>query len=369
MKVLNIDIDSLIKIKSIEDIDTGDIKSVNSTLKIPTGNFQNILLNFNFISPKIEDDMKIVASFGIEKDKNIDVVISNINVNNKDYQTACYIPPEIFLNPCKVTLGVYGFSLNENETLKKRFSLIPISEIVVKGSYNSDSKESITPSPTIFEVYFNKIDKAKSDFELWIAEKEEEINESILEKISYLRIFENHLITTSETSSIPINLEIQYNNFDIVQVKINGLDFIMGKDFAINDNKIIFTNPVKKGNTIYYSIKRYITTNPTDYEMLRGPEGYTPQPGVDYNTEEDKNEIKNWCKEYIDDNYSNPETDPTIPSYVKNITEDDISNWNNKLSSVPNEYITKTELNNVVGNINTILSTLTTPTVSGGAEE
>jgi len=162
MKVLNIDIDSLIKIKSIEDIDTGDIKSVNSTLKIPTGNFQNILLNFNFISPKIEDDMKIVASFGIEKDKNIDVVISNINVNNKDYQTAWYIPPEIFLNPCKVTLGVYGFSLNENETLKKRFSLIPISEIVVKGSYNSDSKESITPSPTIFEVYFNKIDKAKN---------------------------------------------------------------------------------------------------------------------------------------------------------------------------------------------------------------
>ena len=37
------------------------------------------------------------------------------------------------------------------------------------------------------------------------------------------------------------------------------------------------------------------------------------------------------------------EIDPTVPSHVKNITTTDISNWNNKLSSVPSTYKTKTE--------------------------
>ncbi len=303
MKIVNIEINNKINIKNIEDVDTGVIKSVNSTLKIPTGNYQNILLNFDFISPKVENDMKIVASFGTEKKKNIDVEIININVNDKNYPTACYIPAEVFLEPSKTILGVYGFILNEDETLKKRFSLIPISEIVVKGSYDPDAKESITPSPTIFEIYFNKIDKVKSDFELWVLEKENEINESIIEKISYLRKYENYLITTEETPSIPIELDIEYRDFDIVQVKINGLDFIMGKDFTVDNDGIYFVNPVEPGNTIYYSIKRYITTNPADYEMLRGPAGYTPKPGVDYNTEADKKEIQDYCKEYIDKNY------------------------------------------------------------------
>lgn len=54
------------------------------------------------------------------------------------------------------------------------------------------------------------------------------------------------------------------------------------------------------------------------------------------------------------------ETDPTVPNYVKSITQEDITNWNNKLSSIPSNYITDDELNDVVGDINTILSTLTT---------
>lgn len=54
------------------------------------------------------------------------------------------------------------------------------------------------------------------------------------------------------------------------------------------------------------------------------------------------------------------ETDPTVPNYVKDITQQDITNWNNKLSSVPSNYVTDEQLNQVLGNINNVLSTLTT---------
>lgn len=269
MKIINIEINDIINIKNIEDIDTGCVRNINSVLRIPTGNYKNVLLNFSFISPKIEDDMKIVASFGIDNKENIDVEITKVSINDKDYLTACYIPPEVFLNPCKVCFGVYGFSLNGDESLKQRFSLIPVAEIVVKGSYNPDSKESIVPSPTIFEIYFNKIDKATNDFNLWVSQKEKEINECIIEKISYLRKYENYVVTTEMVTSVPINLDVEYRELDIIQVKINGLDFIMNKNFTISNNTIHFFNPVEAGNTIYYSIERYITTNPSDYELFR----------------------------------------------------------------------------------------------------
>lgn len=50
------------------------------------------------------------------------------------------------------------------------------------------------------------------------------------------------------------------------------------------------------------------------------------------------------------------EIDPTVPSHVKAITQEDISKWNNKaeaththneyLTSIPSEYVTETELKN-----------------------
>lgn len=273
MKIINIEINDIINIKNIEDIDTGYVRNINSVLRIPTGNYKNVLLNFSFISPKIEDDMKIVASFGIDNKENIDVEITKVSINDKDYLTACYIPPEVFLNPCKVCFGVYGFSLNNDELLKQRFSLIPVAEIVVKGSYNPDSKESIVPSPTVFEVYFNKIDKLKNDFEIWKTEKEKEIDKAIASKFSYLHKYDNYLITTENVTSIPIDLDVEYREADIFQVKINGLDFIMGKDFTISDNNINFISTVESKNIIYYSIERYITTDINDYSILIGAPG------------------------------------------------------------------------------------------------
>lgn len=44
------------------------------------------------------------------------------------------------------------------------------------------------------------------------------------------------------------------------------------------------------------------------------------------------------------------ETDPTVPNYVKSITQEDITNWNNKLSSVPSNYPTTGDMNTAIAN-------------------
>ena len=82
----------------------------------------------------------------------------------------------------------------------------------------------------------------------------------------------------------------------------------------------------------------------------------------DYTTEE-KNKLKN-----LPTNPIAEETDPTVPQHVKDITQEDIENWNNKsdfsgnyedLNNTPDIY-TKTEINNMLGDVETILETLTT---------
>lgn len=63
------------------------------------------------------------------------------------------------------------------------------------------------------------------------------------------------------------------------------------------------------------------------------------------------------------------ETDPTVPSYVKNITQSNITNWNNKLDSSKVKNANSTTagdvydviyINNMIGDVETILTRLTT---------
>ena len=87
-----------------------------------------------------------------------------------------------------------------------------------------------------------------------------------------------------------------------------------------------------------------------------------------------------------DSGYITAETDPTVPTWVKGITEDNISNWNNKsnfsgsyndLTNKPtiptstsqltndSDYTTTAYVNGLIGDINSVLASLTT--VGGGS--
>lgn len=165
MKIINVDIDDRIILKNIEDTDTGTIKSINSDLKLPYGNYQNILLNFNFINPIPNNELNLFTNFKIDNRKQIDVEITSIEINKTIYKYASYIPAEVFEKRCKVLIGVYGFSLDDNENLELRLSLVPILSITITGSYEPEKNENIIPGPTIFEKYFNKIKNIESQIE------------------------------------------------------------------------------------------------------------------------------------------------------------------------------------------------------------
>ena len=95
-----------------------------------------------------------------------------------------------------------------------------------------------------------------------------------------------------------------------------------------------------------------------------------------------KNEIpKNVSQLNNDAGYIDKEVDPTVPTWVKGITEENITSWNNKsnfsgsyndLTNKPtiptstsqltndSDFTTNAYVNGLIGSINTVLATLTT---------
>lgn len=163
MKIINVDINDEIIFKNVVDVDTGIITGISSGVKLPTGNYNNIFLNFSFANQKLCENFNILASFKINNGTPIVRELEPITIGNITYECACDIPNEVFQDKCEVTLGVYGYRLNEDGTLDKRFSLVPVRNFVIEGSYDPDSQEGIVPSPTVFEIYFDKISKAEKE--------------------------------------------------------------------------------------------------------------------------------------------------------------------------------------------------------------
>ena len=75
-------------------------------------------------------------------------------------------------------------------------------------------------------------------------------------------------------------------------------------------------------------------TGPQGIQGIQGEPGHTPIKGVDYFTQEDINSLNIPTKTSELENDSGfitdyVETDPTVPSYVKSITQENIDFWNN----------------------------------------
>ena len=157
MKIINIDVKDEIILNNMEDVDTGEITGISSTLTVPTGNYNNIILNFNFENDKLCEDLNMFANFSIVTGASIDVELSKIVAKEKECKYACYIPTEVFEKECDFYLGVYGYALNEDETLKQRVSFEAVRNIVIRGTYDPEATEGLLPSPSVFEVYFQQV--------------------------------------------------------------------------------------------------------------------------------------------------------------------------------------------------------------------
>ena len=129
MKIININVDNDLIVKNVYDTETKVEKNDSNSLKIPTGNYKTIMLNFNFISPKFEEaDLQLFASFNNDfLDKPVMAEVVSIVENEVTYEHACYIPEELLKKEGKVKLGLFGYILNEEtQELEKRYSLKPI---------------------------------------------------------------------------------------------------------------------------------------------------------------------------------------------------------------------------------------------------
>lgn len=283
MQIINVDVEDELIFKSIKDVDTGTIRGISSVLKLPTGNLNNMLLNFNFANEQLSNEFSLVASFNINGENCIDVAIDKITVKEETYQHACYIPAEIFEKPCFFYFGLYGVSATE-ETIKQRLSLFPLKNLVYQGSYNPDSKSGIVPTPTIFEVYFAKIDNMTKDLTKFKTDTEKEIEDLIEDKISYYKQYKSIYTTTTENeTTIPIGIE-QYNSSTLLEVFINGLRLAETTDYIIDTETktIALIKPLAKiGTQVYFSVYKSAIAQAKDYDLLKGEKGENGTNGTD----------------------------------------------------------------------------------------
>ena len=62
-RIIKADVDDDIIFNTIEDVDTGIVTGITSTLKLPTGNLNNILIDFNFINKNTTQIIKNVIEY------------------------------------------------------------------------------------------------------------------------------------------------------------------------------------------------------------------------------------------------------------------------------------------------------------------
>lgn len=294
MKVIKADVNDDIIFNTIEDIDTGITTGITSVLKLPTGNLNNILIAFNFINKKLPQELKILANFNINEKNCLDVPLESFTIGEKTYENACYIPAEVFVEPCYFLLGLYGFALENENEIKQRISLIPLKNIVVKGSYDPDAKEGIIPTPTAFEVYFNKVADVNKEmqenfdaFNQKIEEKFTEANNLLNEKILFHKKQEEIYITTEENQTIiPIQ---NYINPSMVFVDINGLTLNLNEFTLDEDNQeIVLSNSIDVIGTEIHIIQiKSTVANIDDYNMLKGELGGYEEYSIFHNVTDD----------------------------------------------------------------------------------
>lgn len=290
MKIVNIDVDGEIKLVNIFDTDNKTSQTINRAFKVPAGNYKNIILKFNFISPSAkQENLHLFAIFKTDYiEKAIEVEIANLEAEGEVYKNSCFIPSEVLQQKGIVKLGIYGYILDENETLKKRLSLAPISHSVINGSYEEDVESPIIPTPTVFEVYFDKVKKTNdkmeenlSNYENKISNRFDEVEELLNDKLLFYKKYESVVYANSGTTEVAINIQ-EYSETCLLFVDKNGLDLIKDVDYTVDNSlkKIILKKKITVDNTaIHFVCLKTTVATSKDYDTLKGDKGEIGETG------------------------------------------------------------------------------------------
>lgn len=290
MKIVNIDVDGEIKLVNIFDTDNKTSQTINRAFRVPAGNYKNIILKFNFISPSAkQENLHLFAIFKTDYiEKAIEVEIANLEAEGEVYKNSCFIPSEVLQQKGIVKLGIYGYILDEDETLKKRLSLAPISHSVINGSFEEDVESPIIPTPTVFEVYFNKVketndkmEKNLSNYENKITTRFNEVESLLNDKLLFYKKYENVSYANSGTTEVAINIQ-EYSEACLLFVDINGLDLIKDVDYTLDSSlkKITLKKEITVDNTaIHFVCLKTTVATSKDYDALKGDKGEIGETG------------------------------------------------------------------------------------------
>ena len=262
---------------------------------------------------------------------------------------SCIIPYEILGLSGTLVIGVFAYRNNADNTLDLRYSPQPDNITVLDGSYSSGAKTSVAAYE--YKDFISEANILLNEIQTKL--DNEEFNGVGIELIRFNPDYTFTIFLTDGTSYTSPNLkgdpgEPGQNGTN----GIDGRDGVDGKDAKINGVNILTIeagsniNLEQEGNTLTISSTGGGTSN---YQDL------TNKPSIN-NITLTGNKSLNDLGIQAAGNYLTSETDPTVPSYVKNITQENINNWNNK-SDFSGDY-------NDLSNKPTIPAEVTESTVS-----
>lgn len=207
-------------------------------------------IQFEF-SSEYTDDLVKVALFSIDNHTYKKIISNN----------ECDIPPEVLTQRGYSILGVYAYK-TEQDTLVLRYSPSPTKISVYDGSYKADAENSEPITPSEIEQYQqilqNSLQQFQNQYNALVEETEGDIQ--AIEDELQRKVDEGYF--DGEDGFSPIATVTQLQN---------------GARIEIED---------KNGRT--------------SVDVLNGQDGYSPVRGVDYWTEEDKQEVEEEATQQID---------------------------------------------------------------------
>ena len=240
-------------------------------------------IQFDF-SSEYTDDLVKVALFSIDNHTYKKIISNN----------ECDIPPEVLTQRGYSILGVYAYK-TEQDTLVLRYSPSPTKISVYDGSYQADAENSEPITPSEIEQYQqilqNSLQQFQNQYNALVEETEGDIQ--AIEDELQRKVDEGYF--DGEDGFSPIAKVIQKSN---------------GATIEIED---------KNGKTTA--------------DVLNGEDGYTPVRGVDYWTEEDKQEVKEEATQQIEGK---------IEEYNENAAEK-LNQYNQNSVQKTNDYNTNAE--------------------------
>ena len=196
----------------------------------------------------------------------------------------CDIPIEV-LKKGKMTIGVYAYETN-NDELVLRYSPSPDIIHVFDGSYVKDAQNSSTPTPTEIE----------------------QIEQQLQSK-------QDKLISSENIKTLNGNSILGHGDLSLA-----GAGDMEKRIYDTNDNGIVDNAEKVNNHTVECDVPANAVFTDTVFSG-------------DYNDLSNKPSIPSKTSDLTNDSgyiSSYTETDPTVPSHVKSISQGDIANWNNK---------------------------------------